>query len=427
MPDTDAPSRPESTETAGDIRNLPVPVTEGEPREPGERWFVRVLRTLFGWKSGSMRADLQVVLEAGTPGETGFSPEESTMLKNILGLRERRVEDVMVPRADIVAVQEDISLGELVKVFEKAAHSRLVVYKETLDDPTGMVHIRDLIAFMTAHATVAPSPTGRRRKQLTSGLDFRKIELATPLAATRIVRTALFVPPSMPAMDLLAKMQATRIHLALVIDEYGGTDGLVSIEDIVELIVGDIEDEHDEVGEHPIIRQSDGSYLADARASLEDVVAMVGHEFDPSEVSDEVDTLGGFIVAQVGRLPVRGELVPGPGPFEIEVLDADPRRVKRVRIHRSRRKCEAPALAARRDGEAEPARRTAAAAAVSAEGASTEPPREPAAVAGAETEPSSAPTGPEAPSAEPSAAEPSAADSAASPPDQAISGDAHRP
>ena len=332
MPDTEAPGRSESTETAGDIRNLPVPVTEGEPRESGERWIMRVLRTLFGWKSGSMRADLQVVLEAGTPGETGFSPEESTMLKNILGLRERRVEDVMVPRADIVAVQEDIPLGELVKVFEKAAHSRLVVYKETLDDPTGMIHIRDLIAFMTAGATVAPSTTVKRRKPLPAGLDFRKIDLAIPLAATKIVRTALFVPPSMPAMDLLAKMQATRIHLALVIDEYGGTDGLVSIEDIVELIVGDIEDEHDEVGEHPIIRQSDGSYLADARASLEDVVAMVGHEFDPGEVTDEVDTLGGLIVAQVGRLPVRGELVPGPGPFEIEVLDADPRRVKRLRI-----------------------------------------------------------------------------------------------
>jgi magnesium and cobalt transporter len=140
----------------------------------------------------------------------------------------------------------------------------------------------------------------------------------------------------MPAIDLLAKMQATRIHLALVIDEYGGTDGLVSMEDLVELIVGDIEDEHDEGGEHPVMRQPDGSYLADARASLEEVVTLVGPEFDVAGASEEVNTLGGYLATRIGRVPVRGELVPGPGPFEIEVLDADPRRVKRVCIHRSR-------------------------------------------------------------------------------------------
>jgi CBS domain containing-hemolysin-like protein len=398
MPETDAPSRTDSTETPGEIRNLPVPVIEGEPRDAGERWFTRMLRAVFGWKSGSMRADLKVVLEAGSPGETGFSPEESTMLKAILGLRERRVEDVMVPRADIVAVQQDISLGELVKVFEKAAHSRLVVYKDTLDDPTGMVHIRDLIAFMTARASVPPSAPGKRKKPLPAGLDFRKIDLTTPLAAAKIVRTALFVPPSMPAIDLLAKMQATRIHLALVIDEYGGTDGLVSIEDIVEEIVGEIEDEHDEVSEHPIVRQGDGSYLADARAGLDDVIAMVGSEFDAGEATEEVDTLGGFIVAQVGRLPVRGELVPGPGPFEIEVLDADPRRVKRVRIYRSRQRRDARTATARRDGDAEVGRRPAAAAPPAADGPSSEAPASEA-----------SPTDPAAPS------------------DSASSGDAQRP
>jgi CBS domain containing-hemolysin-like protein len=361
MTDTDLPGRTDSTETPGEIRNLPVPVPPaGEPRDSGERWFTRLLRAVFGWKAGSMRADLKVVLEAGVPGETGFSPEESTMLKNILGLRERRVEDVMVPRADIVAVQEDISLGELVRVFEKAAHSRLVVYKETLDDPTGMVHIRDLLAFMAAHAAVPPSTTSKRKKPLPAGLNLKAIDLAMPLSSTNIVRAALFVPPSMPAIDLLAKMQAIRIHLALVIDEYGGTDGLVSMEDIVELIVGDIEDEHDEVGEHPIIRQTDGSYLADARASLDDVVAMVGAEFDAGQATEEVDTLGGFIVAQVGRLPVRGELVPGPGPFEIEVLDADPRRVKRVRIHRSRQARNGRDEALRRDADGDGVRRLAA-------------------------------------------------------------------
>jgi CBS domain containing-hemolysin-like protein len=290
---------------------------------------------VFGWKSGTIRADLADVLETGDFGDTGFSPEERTMLKNILSLRERRAEDVMVPRADIVAVQQDISLGDLVKVFENAAHSRLVVYNDTLDDPVGMVHIRDVIGFMTARAAAAPQTT-KRKKPLPAGLDLKAVDLSIPLTATKIIRANLFVPPSMPAIDLLAKMQATRIHLALVIDEYGGTDGLVSIEDIVEEIVGQIEDEHDEPTNHAVIRQSDGSYLADARASLEDVTAVVGVEFDVGEATEEVDTLGGYLFTQVGRVPVRGELVPGPGPFEIEVLDADPRRVKRVKIYRSK-------------------------------------------------------------------------------------------
>jgi CBS domain containing-hemolysin-like protein len=140
----------------------------------------------------------------------------------------------------------------------------------------------------------------------------------------------------MPAIDLLAKMQATRIHLALVVDEYGGTDGLASIEDIVEEIVGEIADEHDEDAAPSVLRQPDGSYLADARASLDDVTAVVGAEFDVGQAAKDVDTLGGYLMAQVGRLPLRGELVPGPGGFEIEVLDSDPRRIKKVKIHRSK-------------------------------------------------------------------------------------------
>ena len=145
------------------------------------------------------------------------------MLKNILGLRERRIDDVMVPRADIIAIQQDIPLGELVKVFENAGHSRLVVFNDTLDDPVGMVHIRDLIGFMTARASAVPKPNPRRKKKLPEGaLDLGAIDLTMSLSAAKIVRTILFVPPSMPAIDLLAKMQATRIHLALVVDEYGG-------------------------------------------------------------------------------------------------------------------------------------------------------------------------------------------------------------
>ena len=269
-------------------------------------------------------------------GETGFSPEESGMLKNILGLRERRVADVMVPRADIIAVQQEIALGELMKVFASAGHSRLVVYDDTLDDPVGMVHIRDLVAFMTARAEVRPSAKPRRKKLPAAGLDLKAIDLSMPLSAAKLIREMLFVPPSMPAMDLLARMQTTRIHLALVVDEYGGTDGLVSIEDIVEEIVGEIEDEHDEDIRPNVVRQPDGSFLADARAQLDDVTATVGADFDVGEIANEVDTLGGYIVTRIGRVPVRGELVPGPGPFEIEVLDADPRRVKKLKIYRRR-------------------------------------------------------------------------------------------
>jgi len=335
---SDETNRSEATSAPGEQRNLPVPVPRPSDiaREGGEGWLARVLRILFGWKAGSIRADLEVVLEAGALGDAGFSLKESTMLKNILGLRERRIADVMVPRADIVAVQRDISLGELVKVFEAAEHSRLVVYDDTLDDPVGMVHIRDLIAFMTARATVKPEANAKRKKPLPAGLDLKAIDLSISLAAANITRTLLFVPPSMPAVDLLAKMQATRIHLALVIDEYGGTDGLASIEDIVEQIVGDIGDEHDEEEAPAVVRQSDGSFLADARATLDDVTATVGAEFDVGEAAQEVDTLGGYLVTQIGRVPVRGEVVPGPGAFELEVLDADPRRVKKLKIARSR-------------------------------------------------------------------------------------------
>jgi CBS domain containing-hemolysin-like protein len=316
-----------------DNRNLPVTVHNGEVLRPvSERWLMRAIRSLFGWKAGSVRADLQVVLDASTSDETSFTAVERTMLRNILGLHERRIADVMVHRADIVAVKRDIPLGELINVFESAAHSRLVVYDENLDDPEGIVHIRDLLAFMAVRARTGLPSTAKRRKTPPAGLDLRAVDLALPLNEANIIRKLLYVPPSMPAIDLLAQMQATRIHLALVVDEYGGTDGLVSIEDIVEQIVGEIDDEHD--GDEPpsIVQQADSSFIADARASLEDVRAMIGNAFETGEAGEDVDTLGGFLVTHVGRLPVRGEVISGPGPFEIEVLDADPRRVKRLRI-----------------------------------------------------------------------------------------------
>jgi CBS domain containing-hemolysin-like protein len=314
-------------------RNLPAVVQNGEVMRPAaENWLTRAIRTLFGWKPGSVRDDLQVVLDASTPDEVGFSAIERTMLRNILGLHERRIADVMIHRADIVAVKRDIPLGELMSLFESAAHSRLVVYNETLDDPEGIVHIRDLLAFMTARARVTDGGKTKRKKAYPAGLDLRTVDLALPLADANIIRKLIFVPPSMRAIDLLVQMQATRIHLALVVDEYGGTDGLVSIEDIVEQIVGEIDDEHDSDEPPSIVRQADNSFIADARASLDDVRSVIGEDFVTGEAGEEVETLGGYLVTQVGRLPVRGEVISGPGNYEIEVLDADPRRVKRLRI-----------------------------------------------------------------------------------------------
>src|SRR5262245_2483011 len=248
MPDSDSPSPsssgphsgPSSSEqsTTG-TRNLPVPVPQPKVvrRTNGESWFARAIRLLFGWKPDSFRSDLRSVLEGGA-ADVGLSAREAAMLQNILSLRERRAVDVMIPRADIIAVQKDIPLGELMKVFESAAHSRLVVYDDTLDDAIGMVHIRDLIAYMTARAAVgATASTTRRKKPFPAGLDLKAIDLSTPLSTAKIVREMLFVPPSMPLMDMLARMQTSRIHLALVVDEYGGADGVVSMEDIVEQIV----------------------------------------------------------------------------------------------------------------------------------------------------------------------------------------------
>src|SRR6476661_526914 len=219
----------------------------------------------------SIREDLADALEGGRADEeSGFSPEERAMLKNILSLRGKRVDDVMVPRADIVAVPIDIALADLLNVFQTAGHSRLPVYGETLDDPRGMVHIRDFVAWIASRAAIA-AKRGRKTKPEPE-LALGTIALSTTLGSVKaLVRNVLFVPASMPAMDLLAKMQTTRTQLALVIDEYGGTDGLVSMEDIVEIVIGDIEDEHDEDESEMISAAGPGLFNADARADLDEV------------------------------------------------------------------------------------------------------------------------------------------------------------
>ncbi len=295
-------------------------------------WLGR-LRDRLGLRGqASVREDIEDALAQGSGVAADLSPQERTMLNNVLGLREMRVADVMVPRADIIAVSAEASLGELLALFRTAGHSRLPVHGETLDDPRGMVHIRDFLDFLAARAE-ATAKGRRKSKHEIQGPSLGAVDLSATLASARILRPVLYAPPSMPAVDLLVRMQATRTHMALVIDEYGGTDGLVSIEDLVEMIVGDIEDEHD-LDEAPmIIPSGDGKFIADARVRLEEVATLTGIDLVEAEMAEEVDTLGGFIVTLAGRVPARGELIKGPSGLEFEILDADPRRVKRLRIH----------------------------------------------------------------------------------------------
>jgi CBS domain containing-hemolysin-like protein len=262
-------------------------------------------------RNTSMRESLEEVLEESERESQELSSQERLMLTNLLNFGGLKVSDVMVPRADIIAVEEQTSLSELIDVFREAQHSRLPVYRETLDDPLGMIHIKDILAL------VEKRPDGR--------LNWPQ----TPI--TKVKRELLFVPAAMPALDLLLRMQASRIHLALVVDEYGGTDGLVSIEDLVEQIVGEIGDEHDIDEAADIITRPDGKYDADARVTLEEFRERTGIDLSKTEQEEEVDTLGGLVAVGLGRVPVRGEIVTHAG-LEFEILEADPRHAKRLRI-----------------------------------------------------------------------------------------------
>ncbi len=302
-----------------------------ETDDTRDHWYDRVLTRLGLKPRESIRHDLEDALDEAVE-DTDFSPQERAMLKNVLSFHRIRVEDVMVPRADIVAVAADTNLGDLLNLFRTAGHSRLPVYGETLDDPKGMVHIRDFLDFIAMRADSGASESGASDEAPLPSLGL--IDLSMALSSANILRPVLFVPRSMPAIDLLVRMQATRTHMALVIDEYGGTDGLVSIEDLVEMVVGDIEDEHDEDSTLTIVQAAEGTYIADARASLDDVKETLGVDLTEEEGAEDIDTIGGFIVTLAGRVPSRSEVIVGPAGLEFEVLDADPRRVKRLRILR---------------------------------------------------------------------------------------------
>jgi CBS domain containing-hemolysin-like protein len=259
------------------------------------------------------------------------------MMVNLLEFAGMRVDDVMVPRVDIVAIEESATLHELMVRFAEANHSRVPVYRETLDDLIGMVHIKDLLAWMFKNfAQKKRRKAARPLEQEALASDkvtLKSVDLGKTVKQAGIARELLFVPPSMPVADLLVKMQATHLHMAIVVDEYGGTDGLVTIEDLVEVIVGDIADEHD-IGEEQMIRDlGKGVFVADARVSIEEVEALLNRPLLPADQEEEADTLGGLIFAMLGRVPARGELVRHPSGVEFEVAESDPRRVKKIRIH----------------------------------------------------------------------------------------------
>jgi CBS domain containing-hemolysin-like protein len=307
-PDSSAPPATQAATTPAEGER---PSSPGKPllTEIGAR-LAHAVRNLRG--SSSIRESLEEVIEESERETQELSTQERLMLGNLLKFGDLRVEDVMVPRADIVAVEENTPLTDLITLFREAQHSRLPIYRETLDDPIGMIHIKDVIAL------TEKDDAGTWR--------FRDASIQ------KLKREVLYVPGAMPALDLLLKMQASHIHMALVVDEYGGTDGLVSIEDLVEEIVGDIDDEHDVDEEPLILPRGDGSFVADARIDLEDFKTRTGIDLTQARSDEDVDTLGGLVFAELGRVPVRGEIVAIPAGFEFEVLDADPRRVKRLAV-----------------------------------------------------------------------------------------------
>jgi CBS domain containing-hemolysin-like protein len=299
-------------QTTDDGRPLRTNTNGGETRVRAGFW--RRLRGFLRGKGGdaTLRDTIEEIIEEIGESEgddevtVPIGDDERVMLFNILKLRHLTAYDVMVPRADIVAVDQETGLDELIEIMRGAGHSRVPVYRGTLDDVVGLVHIKDLLTYAQSDKLFTLSSTTRK---------------------------VLFVAPSMPVLDLLLEMRSTRVHMALVVDEFGGVDGIVTIEDLVEEIVGEIQDEYD-VAEGPkLIDRPDGSLVADARVTIEEFEDRVGPVLSEDEREEDIDTLGGFVFALAGRVPSRGELIVHPDTgMTFEVMEADPRRVKRLRV-----------------------------------------------------------------------------------------------
>jgi magnesium and cobalt transporter len=273
-----------------------------------EKWLTR-LKTWLGRTrkerevEASFREAIEELIEERETEEP-IAPDERALIANVLKLRTLTARDVMVPRSDIDAIEIDTSVADLVRHMTTSGHSRVPVYRGTLDDVLGMVHIKDV---------------------LTAIAEGRQVTLR------RLLRKVMFVSPAMPTMDMLIEMRAARTHMALVVDEFGGVDGLVTIEDLIEQIVGEIDDEHDETEKPKLERRPDGSLVADARASVEEFEKEIGAVLSDEE-RQNTDTLAGLVTWLAGHLPVRGEVIRHPSGLEFEVIEADARRVKRLRV-----------------------------------------------------------------------------------------------
>src|SRR5499426_1374879 len=324
-----------------------------EPATEQPHSWLAALRAKLGLPGApTLRAMLEDALKGAGAGDGhAFSAEEREMLLRILRFGGLRVVDVMVPRADIIAVDENESLWELLRTFDTAGVSRLPLFRETLDDPRGMVHIKDVMRWLIGEALGRPASEGhvqsaqgrgpaelasRTATELAAVPELGRANLSKPIASARLRRPMIFVPPSMPAANLLIRMQSTHIHMALVVDEYGGTDGLVTIEDLVEQIVGEIEDEHDEVEAAHIVQDPKLGLVTAARTPVRELENHLGLKLLQPEEAEDIDTLGGLVFALLGRVPARGELIRHPAGLEFEVLDADARRVKKLKVHVTR-------------------------------------------------------------------------------------------
>jgi CBS domain containing-hemolysin-like protein len=329
-------------------RNGTDPQLSGDKPETASLWS-RIKRAL-----GLVRADttLRETLEgvfqrhAEEVGSDVVRADARSMMLNLIEFSEMRVDDVMVARAEIIAVESSRPVLELLNCFLEAGHSRLPVFKDTLDEPIGMIHIKDFLDWLNRHGkrpngsstadkpVNGKEPDGSRSKPKRANgkvLSLSATDMNKQIGELGIMRDLLYVPPSMPASDLLVKMQSTHRHMAIVVDEYGGTDGLATIEDLVEEIVGDIADEHDEEVDL-LTRVKENTWHADARLEIEDAEEKLGIQL-LREDDEEADTLGGLIFQLLGRVPVRGELIRHSSGVEFEVLSADPRRVRKLAIH----------------------------------------------------------------------------------------------
>lgn len=291
---------------------------DSEDRSSASRHSRPVLHRLLAWLrgrngEGSLRESLEEIFEHHEEGDRPVTAEERAMLLNIVQFAELSAEDVMVPRADIVAIGAQTPFDEVLPLFAERGHSRLPIYRETLDDMIGMIHIKDVLKTVAERNADPEAPV----PQL---MDLK--------------RPVLFIPPSVPVTDLLLKMRTTRVHLALVVDEYGGTDGLVTIEDLVEQIVGEMEELDALANEPQLEKRANNEYEADARLPVEDLEEELSMPLLDEDWEEEIDTVGGLVVQLAGRVPARGEVITHQGGVEFEVIDADPRRLKRLRIRR---------------------------------------------------------------------------------------------